>query len=101
LGIEAVWGVEILDERDNVGPYFERTAALGFGSRLDYERDLADPKWLAKLVATLSAAGQTAEAERVRAVVEQLRRGDPGAAAARAATGGWRGGRPGAARPRG
>jgi hypothetical protein len=71
--IQAVWGVDIFDGRDDIGPYFERTAALGFGSQQDYERDLADPKWLAKLVATLLAAGQTTEAERVRAVVEQLK----------------------------
>jgi hypothetical protein len=73
--------VDIVDKRDNIGPYFEQTAALGFGGQQDYERDLADPKWLAKLVATLSAAGQTAEAERVRAVVERLTRAERGASA--------------------
>jgi hypothetical protein len=46
--IEAVWGVDTYDERDNLGPYFERTAALGFGSQKDYERDLNDPKWDAR-----------------------------------------------------
>jgi hypothetical protein len=29
-----------------LGPYFERTAALGFGGQQDYERDLDDPRWL-------------------------------------------------------
>ncbi len=46
--IEAVWDVQVFDE-DEAAPltgYFERTAALGFGSRQDYERDLEDPKWL-------------------------------------------------------
>jgi hypothetical protein len=44
--IDAVWGVDPFEERDNLGPYFDRTAALGFGSQQDYERDLSDPKWL-------------------------------------------------------
>ncbi|MCS6864852.1 MAG: hypothetical protein RMJ56_09570 [Gemmataceae bacterium] len=44
--IEAVWGIDTCAEKDNLGPYFERTAALGFGSQQDYERDLEDPKWL-------------------------------------------------------
>jgi hypothetical protein len=79
--IQAVWGVDIFEEQDKIGPYFERTAALGFGSHQEYERDLADPKWLAKLVATLSAAGDTAGVERVRAVIEQLRRAEPTAPA--------------------
>jgi hypothetical protein len=43
--IEAVWGVDTFEERDNLGPYFERTAALGFGTQQDYERDLDDSKW--------------------------------------------------------
>jgi hypothetical protein len=44
--IEAVWDVDIFEEEVELAPYFERTAALGFGSQLDYERDLDDPKWL-------------------------------------------------------
>jgi hypothetical protein len=43
--IEAVWGVDTFEERDKLGPYFDRTAELGFGSQLDYERDLHDSKW--------------------------------------------------------
>jgi hypothetical protein len=43
--IEAVWNVDTFEERDRLAPYFERTAALGFGSQQDYERDLADPNW--------------------------------------------------------
>jgi hypothetical protein len=43
--IEQVWSIDPYCERKNLGPYFERTAALGFGSQLDYERDLKDPKW--------------------------------------------------------
>jgi hypothetical protein len=43
--IEAVWGIDTYEQRDNLGPYFERTSALGFGSQQDYERDLADLKW--------------------------------------------------------
>jgi len=70
--IQAVWDVDTFEEKDNLGPYFERTTALGFGSQQDYKYDLADPKWLAKLVETLLAAGETTEAERVRAVGEQL-----------------------------
>ncbi len=44
--IEAVWGVDVWEERDSLAPYFERTAVLGFGGQIDYEHDLADPKWL-------------------------------------------------------
>jgi hypothetical protein len=44
--IEAVWGVDTFEEEDNLGPYFERTAALGFGGQQDYKRDRDDPKWL-------------------------------------------------------
>ena len=44
--IEAVWGIEAAEDADDLGPYFERTRALGFGGREDYERDLDDPKWL-------------------------------------------------------
>jgi hypothetical protein len=44
--IEAVWGVDTFDEKTNLAPYFERTAALGFGNQQDYEQDLNDPKWL-------------------------------------------------------
>lgn len=43
--IEAVWGVDTIDGEEHLGPYFERTAALGFGSQHDYERDLDDPRW--------------------------------------------------------
>jgi hypothetical protein len=44
--IGAVWDVDTCDEEANLSPYFARTAALGFGSEQDYERDLDDPKWL-------------------------------------------------------
>jgi hypothetical protein len=44
--IEAVWGVDTFEQRDNLARSFERTAALGFGGRDDYERDLDDHKWL-------------------------------------------------------
>jgi hypothetical protein len=44
--IEAVWRVDTFEEGVNLAPYFERTAALGFGSQQDYEHDLDDPKWL-------------------------------------------------------
>jgi hypothetical protein len=44
--IEAVWGIDTFDEENDLAPYFERTAALGFASQQDYERDLDDPKWL-------------------------------------------------------
>jgi hypothetical protein len=44
--IGAVWDVDTCDEETDLTPYFERTAALGFGSQQDYERDLDDPKWL-------------------------------------------------------
>jgi hypothetical protein len=50
--IGAVWDVNYtLDEETDpiLVPYFERTAALGFGSQQDYERDLEDPKWLERL----------------------------------------------------
>ncbi len=43
--IEAVWDVDTFEERDNLSQYFELTAALGFGSQLEYEQDLDDPKW--------------------------------------------------------
>jgi hypothetical protein len=44
--IEAIWGVDTFEERDNLASYLERTNSLGFGSEQDYERDLDDPKWL-------------------------------------------------------
>lgn len=44
--IEAVWGVDPSEAEDNLGPYFDRTVALGFGGQQEYERDLNDPKWL-------------------------------------------------------
>lgn len=44
--IEAVWGVDPSDDAADPGPYFARTAALGFGGQAEYERDLEDPKWL-------------------------------------------------------
>jgi hypothetical protein len=44
--IEAVWGVDRSDGEERLRAYFERTAALGFGSQQDYERDLGDLKWL-------------------------------------------------------
>jgi len=44
--IEAVWGVDTVEEEGNLSPYFERVEALGFGTEQDYERDLEDPKWL-------------------------------------------------------
>jgi hypothetical protein len=44
--IEAVWGVDPSEDEENLLPYFDRTRALGFGGREDYERDLDDPKWL-------------------------------------------------------
>lgn len=43
--IEAVWGVCTFEEGDILTAYFKRTAALGFGSQQEYERDLNDPKW--------------------------------------------------------
>ena len=43
--IEAIWGVDTSEEGDDLAPYFERTAAMGFGGREDYERDLDDPGW--------------------------------------------------------
>jgi hypothetical protein len=44
--IEAIWGVDRSDGDERLRPYFERTAALGFGSWQEYEQDLDDPKWL-------------------------------------------------------
>ena len=44
--IGAVWDVDTSEEEANLPPHFERTAALGFGSQQDHERDLDDPKWL-------------------------------------------------------
>jgi hypothetical protein len=44
--IEAVWGVDASAEGADLDPYFERTTALGLGSRQEYERDLNDPRWL-------------------------------------------------------
>jgi hypothetical protein len=44
--IEAVWDVDTWEGDADLTPYFERTAALGFGSEHDYERDIDDPKWL-------------------------------------------------------
>ena len=44
--IEAVWGIDISDEMIDLGPYFARTEALGFGNRADFERDFEDPAWL-------------------------------------------------------
>ncbi|WP_370678774.1 hypothetical protein [Comamonas sp. GB3 AK4-5] len=36
-----------LDEEDaTLDRYFERSSALGFGGRKEYEADLDDPKWL-------------------------------------------------------
>lgn len=50
--IEAIWGVDTFEGEDEGGkkkeelsPYFERTRALGFGGREEYEKDLDDPKW--------------------------------------------------------
>jgi hypothetical protein len=43
--IEAIWEIDVSSEKENLAPYFERTNALGFGSRADYEQDLDDPKW--------------------------------------------------------
>lgn len=44
--IEAVWGVWALADRAAAAPYFERTAALGFGGRAEFDRDWNDPRWL-------------------------------------------------------
>lgn len=44
--IQAIWDVEYDSQTDIPDDYFDRTAALGFGSREDYLRDLEDPKWL-------------------------------------------------------
>jgi hypothetical protein len=46
--IEAIWEVEEFGEPEEVAPYFERTRALGFGGKDDYDRDMEDPKWLEK-----------------------------------------------------
>lgn len=43
--IEVVWGVDTFEERDNLLPYFERTAALGFGGQQECERAVDDHKW--------------------------------------------------------
>jgi hypothetical protein len=46
--VEAVWGdlpVFSVERTAAAAPFFERTAALGFGSKKDYETDLDDPKW--------------------------------------------------------
>lgn len=44
--IGALWNIDTFDEQEDLAPYFERTANLGFGTQKDYERDLDDPKWL-------------------------------------------------------
>lgn len=44
--IEAIWGIDPLEDEEKLPPCFERTSALGFGSQEDYQRDLDDPKWL-------------------------------------------------------
>jgi hypothetical protein len=44
--IEAVWDIDQSEGDERLRPYFERTAALGFGSWRDYEEDLNDPGWL-------------------------------------------------------
>ena len=31
---------------DCLTPYFDRLESLGFGSKIDYENDIANPKWL-------------------------------------------------------
>jgi hypothetical protein len=46
--IRALWGAELdpddFDFDDTL--YFARMERLGFGSKVDFERDLDDPKWL-------------------------------------------------------
>ena len=44
--IEAVWGVDVLEESPEATACFERASALGFGSQEEYEKDLDDPRWL-------------------------------------------------------
>lgn len=52
--ITYIWGVlpaeeELSDDSlytERLTPYFDQLERLGFGSKSDYERDLADPKWL-------------------------------------------------------
>jgi hypothetical protein len=46
--IEAVWDVDRHRGDDQLRPYFELTATLGFGTHEEYERDVVDPKWLAQ-----------------------------------------------------
>jgi hypothetical protein len=43
--IEAVWGIGRGGGDEALRPYFDRTAALGFGTLNEYEEDLADPSW--------------------------------------------------------
>jgi hypothetical protein len=44
--IEAIWNSRAWEDDDfDYNPYFDRLAALGFGSQEDYERALDDPKW--------------------------------------------------------
>lgn len=48
--IDAIWAPEFEDGDDEqdlaFAPYFDRVAALGFGAKADYDKDLEDPKWL-------------------------------------------------------
>ena len=48
--IDAIWAPQFEDGEDEqdlaFAPYFDRVEALGFGSKADYDKDLADPRWL-------------------------------------------------------
>jgi hypothetical protein len=45
--IEAIWTLRAWENNDDFDytPYFDRLAALGFGTKADYDRDLNAPKW--------------------------------------------------------
>ena len=48
--IDVLWDIRPweLDDPDSFdySPYFARTEELGFGSEAEFDRDLADPRWL-------------------------------------------------------
>ncbi|MBC7804758.1 MAG: hypothetical protein H7145_01280, partial [Akkermansiaceae bacterium] len=46
--IEAIWDVHGWEQEEEFDytPYFDRTEALGFGGKADFDRDIEDPKWV-------------------------------------------------------
>src|SRR6185503_3800064 len=73
--IDAIWGVNYYDEDDaTLAPYFERTQALGFGSRQEWEADYSDDKWLEiEHIALVEDVSLTALCNAIVPLNEQLR----------------------------